>query len=49
MIDETHDPAAMSWVDTANAHPEFPVQNLAVRHVLERSRAFPPPASRLAT
>jgi fumarylacetoacetase len=26
--DETHDPAATSWVDGADAHAEFPVQNL---------------------
>lgn len=28
MIDETHDPARRSWVDSANGHPEFPLQNL---------------------
>lgn len=28
VIDETHDPARMSWVSSANGHPEFPVQNL---------------------
>lgn len=27
-IDHTHDPAATSWVEGANEHPEFPVQNL---------------------
>jgi fumarylacetoacetase len=27
-LDETHDPNASSWVDGADAHPEFPVQNL---------------------
>lgn len=27
-LDETHDPAAASWVDGANEHPDFPVQNL---------------------
>lgn len=27
-IDETHDPARTSWVDSANGHPEFPIQNL---------------------
>ena len=27
-IDETHDPARTSWVESANGHPEFPVQNL---------------------
>jgi fumarylacetoacetase len=28
MIDETHDPNRGSWVETADGHPEFPVQNL---------------------
>lgn len=28
MIDETHDPSASSWVPGADAHPDFPVQNL---------------------
>lgn len=28
MIDHTHDPAAQSWVESAQDHPEFPVQNL---------------------
>lgn len=27
-IDETHDPARTSWVASANAHPDFPIQNL---------------------
>ena len=27
-IDETHDPALTSWVETARGHPEFPIQNL---------------------
>lgn len=27
-IDETHDPARTSWVDSANGHPDFPLQNL---------------------
>lgn len=26
--DETHDPALTSWVEGANGHPDFPVQNL---------------------
>ena len=26
--DETHDPARHSWVESANGHPDFPVQNL---------------------
>jgi len=28
LIDETHDPARKSWVESANGHPDFPVQNL---------------------
>ena len=27
-IDETHDPALTSWVDEADGHAEFPIQNL---------------------
>lgn len=28
MIDSTHDPARRSWVESANGHSEFPIQNL---------------------
>ncbi len=28
MIDETHDPARTSWLDGANGHGDFPIQNL---------------------
>lgn len=28
MIDETHDSARQSWVESANGHAEFPIQNL---------------------
>lgn len=28
MIDHTHDPAARSWIDSANGHLDFPIQNL---------------------
>ncbi|MBH1997857.1 MAG: fumarylacetoacetase [Sphingomonadaceae bacterium] len=28
MIDHSHDAAAISWVESANGHPDFPVQNL---------------------
>jgi fumarylacetoacetase len=28
LIDETHDPSRTSWVDSANGHGEFPIQNL---------------------
>lgn len=27
-IDHTHDPALQSWVESANNHPDFPIQNL---------------------
>src|SRR5271167_1425405 len=27
-IDETHDPKRQSWVETANGHADFPLQNL---------------------
>ena len=27
-IDETHDPTRVSWVETANGHADFPIQNL---------------------
>jgi fumarylacetoacetase len=27
-LNETHDPARRSWVESANGHPEFPIQNL---------------------
>ena len=28
MIDETHDPALKSWVESASDHADFPIQNL---------------------
>lgn len=28
MLDETHDPQLASWVESANGHPDFPIQNL---------------------
>lgn len=27
-LDETHDPSRVSWVESANGHPDFPIQNL---------------------
>ena len=27
-LDETHDPGRTSWVESANDHPDFPIQNL---------------------
>src|SRR3954452_6928044 len=29
-LDETHDPRRRSWVASANDHPDFPIQNLAL-------------------
>lgn len=28
LTDETHDPARRSWIESANGHPDFPLQNL---------------------
>ena len=28
MFDETHDPGRASWVESADGHAEFPIQNL---------------------
>ena len=28
MLDQTHDPGTESWVESANRHPDFPIQNL---------------------
>src|SRR4029078_12577813 len=28
MIDDTHDANRRSWVESANGHPQFPIQNL---------------------
>jgi fumarylacetoacetase len=28
MLDQTHDPGLRSWVDSADGHPDFPIQNL---------------------
>ena len=38
-INHTHDPAARSWVASANSHPEFPIQNLPYAEF--RTRAGP--------
>ena len=29
-LDQTHDPQLSSWVESANGHPDFPVQNLPI-------------------
>ena len=28
MLDATHDPGRKSWVESANGHSQFPIQNL---------------------
>ena len=33
LLDETHDPAAGSWVAGASGHPEFPIQNLPLGRI----------------
>src|ERR1700722_13337485 len=42
MIDETHDPDRGSWVETADGHPEFPVQNLPLG-IFNEPRGTPRP------
>lgn len=32
-LNETHDPEARSWVDSASGHPEFPLQNLPLARI----------------
>ncbi len=39
-MNETHDPARRSWVDSAQGHPDFPIQNLPFG-VFRRSSAGP--------
>jgi fumarylacetoacetase len=39
-VNETHDPARRSWVDSAQGHPDFPIQNLPYG-VFRRSSAGP--------
>jgi fumarylacetoacetase len=40
-VNETHDPARRSWVDSAQGHPDFPIQNLPFS-VFRRSSGGPP-------
>ena len=35
-INPTHDPAARSWVTSANGHADFPIQNLPYAVFTER-------------
>ena len=47
-IDETHDPARTSWVESAHGHRDFPIQNLPLG-IFSRRRRAPRRASRSAT
>lgn len=49
-IDETHDPSLRSWVESANGHTDFPIQNLPFGVFRERStgRASNPDDERAA-
>ena len=38
MLNHTHDPAARSWLASANGHPDFPVQNLPFAVFSERGK-----------
>jgi fumarylacetoacetase len=40
-VNETHDPARRSWVDSAHEHPDFPIQNLPFA-VFRRSKSGSP-------
>ena len=40
-MNETHDPARRSWVDSAQEHPDFPIQNLPFG-VFRRNKDEPP-------
>ena len=42
-MNETHDPALASWVDSAQNHPDFPIQNLPYG-VFRRRKASGPPS-----
>lgn len=39
LIDETHDPLRASWIESANGHSEFPIQNLPFGIFSAESRA----------
>ncbi len=40
-MNDTHDPARRSWVDSAQGHPDFPIQNLPFG-VFRRNKGGPP-------
>jgi fumarylacetoacetase len=40
-LDETHDPLAISWLPSANGHPEFPLQNLPLGIFSSRTNLQP--------
>jgi fumarylacetoacetase len=41
LLNATHDPAARSWLDQANGHPEFPIQNLPLAEFRVRGSGKP--------
>ena len=41
-MNHTHDPAARSWLDSANGHADFPVQNLPYAVFSERGKYLSP-------
>jgi len=40
-LDFTHDPSATSWVESANGHKDFPIQNLALGHFSPPTKQTP--------
>lgn len=41
-MNRTHDPGLVSWVESAQGHPEFPIQNLPFGVFRRRDREVPP-------
>jgi fumarylacetoacetase len=41
-VNQTHDPKRTSWVDSAQGHPDFPIQNLPFGVFRRREKAGPP-------
>jgi fumarylacetoacetase len=41
-VNQTHDPALVSWVESAQGHPDFPIQNLPLGVFRRRHSSDPP-------
>ncbi len=41
-MNQTHDPALVSWVESAQGHPDFPIQNLPLGIFRRRNSGDPP-------